>query len=301
MQGAFYKECKMKFWKMNGAGNDFILINNMEEKLPAGCFPELAKALCTRRLSIGADGLMVVETPTQGGDLKMVFYNSDGSLGEMCGNGARCICRYAYETGLSGEEPVIETTAGIVTGRRLSTRQYRIRLNDPSVIEKSHPIELEGRVWGASYVVLGDPGIPHACVPYPGLKETEPEKLVELGRKMRFHPTFPKGANVNFYEILENGEIFERTYERGVEDFTYACGTGTGSVAASLAAAGAACGTVSKDEEGREVRSFVLHMAGGTLTVETVMEGERVAELYLTGPTNIVAIGEVKDEEVTLA
>ena len=93
----------MRFIKMNGAGNDFIILNNLEEHLDHALFPSLARTLCHRHLSIGADGLMVVESPTQGGDYRMLFFNSDGSPGEMCGNGARCICRYGFETGLAGE------------------------------------------------------------------------------------------------------------------------------------------------------------------------------------------------------
>ena len=94
----------MKFWKMNGAGNDFIIINNIEEKISAERFPHMAELLCERHLSIGADGFMVVEKPTENtdADYRMLFYNSDGSMGEMCGNGARCICRYGYENGLAG-------------------------------------------------------------------------------------------------------------------------------------------------------------------------------------------------------
>ena len=105
----------MKFWKMNGAGNDFIILNNLEEHLPAEDFPRLARVLCERHLSIGADGFMVVDAPTQGGDYKMLFFNSDGTMGEMCGNGARCICRYGFENGLAGETQRVETTAGMVT------------------------------------------------------------------------------------------------------------------------------------------------------------------------------------------
>ena len=96
----------MKFWKMNGAGNDFIILNNLEEHLSPALFPQIAQTLCERHLSIGADGLMVVEAPTQGGDYKMLFFNSDGSVGEMCGNGARCICRYGYENGLDRKSVV---------------------------------------------------------------------------------------------------------------------------------------------------------------------------------------------------
>ena len=124
----------MRFWKMNGAGNDFVVLNNLEEHLPAECFPQVARTLCERHLSIGADGLMVVDAPTQGGDYKMLFFNSDGSVGEMCGNGARCICRYGYENGLAGEVQTVETTAGIVTGHRVTERLYRVRLNDPTTV-----------------------------------------------------------------------------------------------------------------------------------------------------------------------
>ncbi|MGN0970037.1 MAG: diaminopimelate epimerase, partial [Evtepia sp.] len=152
----------MKFWKMNGAGNDFIILNNLEEKLPETAFPLLARTLCTPHLSLGADGFMVVDKAQGEADFRMLFYNSDGSVGEMCGNGARCICRYGYETGLSGPQQVIETTAGIVTGTRMDRRQYRIRLNDPTTLRLDLALEAEGRTWPCAYVELGTPGLPHA-------------------------------------------------------------------------------------------------------------------------------------------
>ena len=155
----------MKFWKMNGAGNDFVVLNNLEEHLRVEDLPQVARTLCERHLSIGADGLMVVDAPDQGGDYKMRFYNADGSMGEMCGNGARCICRYGYENGLAGETQTIETTAGIVTGRRITSRLYKIRLNDPTTVRLDYPVEVDGVRYACSYVELGDPGIPHAVVP----------------------------------------------------------------------------------------------------------------------------------------
>ena len=161
----------MKFWKMNGAGNDFILLNNLEEHLPAEQFPQIARTLCERHLSIGADGLMVVDAPTVGGDYKMLFFNSDGSVGEMCGNGVRCICRYGYENGLAGESQTVETTAGMITGRRINQRLYKIRLNDLSVIKLDAAIEVRGVRYACSYVELGNPGLPHAVIPYAGLHE----------------------------------------------------------------------------------------------------------------------------------
>ena len=111
----------MQFWKMNGAGNDFIIINNMEEHLPSESFPHIARTLCQRHNSIGADGLMVVDAATEGGDFKMLFFNSDGSVGEMCGNGARCICRYGYANLLSGDTQRVETTAGMIILLALAT------------------------------------------------------------------------------------------------------------------------------------------------------------------------------------
>ena len=93
----------MEFWKMNGAGNDFIVVDDRRNAIPENRWPEIVRVLCERHMSIGADGFMVVKPPTCGGDYKMLFFNSDGSIGEMCGNGARCICRFGFENGLAGE------------------------------------------------------------------------------------------------------------------------------------------------------------------------------------------------------
>ena len=202
----------MQFWKMNGAGNDFIILNNLQEGLSADCFPALARRLCERRLSIGADGLMVVERPQSGGDYRMLFYNSDGSAGEMCGNGARCICRYGYEIGLAGELQRVETTAGLVTGRRITRRQYKIELNRPTTLRLDYPVEVDGKTYPCSYVELGYPGLPHAVVPIPGLRGRPEAELFALGRKLRAHPAFPKGANVNFFDVEGPGRIWERRY-----------------------------------------------------------------------------------------
>lgn len=279
----------MRFAKMNGAGNDFIILNNMEERIDHSRFPELARTLCHRRLSIGADGLMAVERPRQGGDYRMLFYNADGSAGEMCGNGARCVCRYGFEKGLAGEEQTVETPSGIVTGRRIDRRNYRIRLTDPSVIRLDYPVEALGRSLECSYVELGVPGLPHAAVPCPGLGEMTADQLRELGRTLRFHPAFPRGANVNFYDITGPDRLVELTYERGVEDFTYACGTGTGSVVLALTLMGKVSG-----------RDVAVSVPGGTLRVSVDREGEAVKALWLTGPTNFVCEGEILDESLGL-
>ena len=219
----------MEFWKMNGAGNDFIVVDDRRNAVPDHRWPELARTLCQRHLSIGADGLMVVKPPVCGGDYRMLFFNSDGSMGEMCGNGARCICRYGYENGLAGDVQRVETTAGLVTGWRMDQRQYRVRLNDPCHIRLDGRAEVDGRTYDYAYLELGDPGIPHAAVPMAGLRGCDQAALFHLGRQLRYYKDFPKGANVNFYELIGPDHVYERTYERGVEDFTYACGTGTGS------------------------------------------------------------------------
>ena len=219
----------------------------------------------------------------------MRFYNSDGSVGEMCGNGARCICRYGYETGLAGPTQRVETTAGLVIGERISPRAYRVRLNDPTTLSLHEELEAEGAVWPCAYVELGNPGLPHAVVPYPGLAGADPQALFRLGRALRNHPRFPKGANVNFYEVTGPDQVLEKTYERGVEDFTLACGTGTGSVVTVLTLLGQVSG-----------QGVQVTMAGGVLTVDVERQGDQVTGLYLTGPTNLVAKGEIFDEELVL-
>ena len=148
---------------------------------------------------------------------------------------------------------------------------------------------MDGKVYECYYVELGNPGIPHAVVPMTQLKEIPGSELFALGRKMRYHKRFPKGANVNFFEIIGEDHLYERTWERGVEDFTYACGTGTGSVVTVLTLLGKVSG-----------KNVKVDMAGGQLVIDVEHTGDHVDNLYLTGPTNIVCKGEVTDEELTL-
>ena len=277
----------MRFTKMNGAGNDFIILNNLTEHLPIPSLPGLARVLCRRHMSIGADGLMVVEAPAQGGAYRMLFYNADGSEGEMCGNGARCICRYGYENGLAGEEQRVETASGLVTGRRIDRRSYRIRLTDPTVIDLDRPVEADGVIYPCAYIELGTPGLPHAVIPMENLAARTMDELRPLAAALRRHPSFPKGANVNFYNLTDPDRLQELTFERGVEDFTYACGTGTGSVVLALTLRG----LVSGDD-------VAVAMPGGQLRITVDREGDAVRNLYLTGPTNIVCEGTVTDEEI---
>ncbi len=276
----------MKFTKIQGAGNDFIIIDNRSGEISRERYPALAESLCARRLSIGADGLMMVERPDAGGDLKMVFYNNDGSEGEMCGNGARCISRWGFDRGLNNGELIrIETASGTVVGRRVSERQYTVRLNSPS------KIDLRREVFGfdVSYIELGVPGHPHCIVPYKLSENTDRDALRELGRRLRWYEGFPKGANVTFCEVTGKDEVRALTFERGVEDFTLACGTGSGSTALALTLRGLVSGNNVK-----------LSVPGGDLFITVAQKKDGGWDIYLTGPTNKIADGEILDEEIKL-
>ena len=275
----------MRFTKMNGAGNDFIIVENLRGELDEQKLSKLARTLCDRRMSIGADGLMAVVPAKGTADYGMLFFNCDGSLGEMCGNGARCICRYGYEHQLAGETQTIETTAGLVTGERIDAQNYRIRLPQPQNLQYL-ALDVDGQKVGCMYLELGNPGIPHAVVQYPGLREADERELFELGRKLRYHPAFPKGANVNFLEKLGENRFYERTWERGVEDFTYACGTGTGASVYALA-------------ESRQCGDHVqVEMKGGLRIVDIVCVGKKCTDLLLTGPASLVCEGEIFEEAI---
>lgn len=266
----------MKFTKMHGAGNDFVIINTLEEKTDLSDIPRLAKTLCSRRTGIGADGLMLAAKAEGDADFKLLFYNSDGSLGEMCGNGARCIARYGFEHGLAGKTQRIETTAGLVTGERISKTLYRIRLNDPSIIDLDRG--------GCAYVELGDPGIPHAVLIKDDWAAVSEDELRSLGKKLRYSPAFPKGANVSFVRLTGKDEIKAVTYERGVEDFTLACGTGCGSIVTALTLMGLVSG-----------ENVKVSMPGGELFVTLTREGDSVHDVFLTGPTCVVFEGDTKE------
>jgi diaminopimelate epimerase len=276
----------MEFYKMQGAGNDFIIIDNMKLKIPVEKLSKIAKKLCQRRVSIGADGFMVVDYPDGDADFKMLFYNRDGSIGEMCGNGARCISRYAYINNIAGEKMTFETGAGIVRSEILEGRLVKVLLNSPELIELNNNIELDGVNYECSYIELGNPGLPHVVVKY-NLQQADENKLREIGRKIRYYEGFPKGANVNFYQVLDETTSLVKTYERGVEDFTLACGTGSASTAVVLILKGyLKCNYVEIIND------------GGGLFVEVEKCENKIDKLYLIGSTNVVAIGKVMDEDL---
>ena len=268
----------MRFTKMHGAGNDFIVVNNMDGAIAAAELGALARRLCTPHTGVGADGLMVAMPARGEADYAMLYFNSDGSEGEMCGNGARCMARYGWEKGLAGEKQRIETASGIVLGERVDKNHYSVRLNDPSLIEPALSLEINDRSYECSYVELGVPGLPHLVVPMQYFDLMDAEELRALGRAMRNAPRFAKGANVTFVKRLGDNCLKAVTYERGVEDFTLACGTGCGSVAAALSLSGDVdcC---------REVK---ISMPGGELAIRLCREGDCVKDIWLTGPTVVV-------------
>ena len=274
----------MRITKMHGAGNDFVIVNNLTAQIPPERFPLLSKKLCAPHTGVGADGMMVVVPAEKDGDFGMRFYNKDGSLGEMCGNGARCICRYGFENGLAGETQRVETTAGLVSGERVDARRYRVRLNDPSTIDLHRRLQIDGEDYDCAYVELGDPGIPHAVIQLPEWDTWDTDRLRALGRKLRYAPVFPRGANVSFVKASGTDAVKAVTYERGVEDFTLACGTGCGSIAAALTLLGLV--------PGREVS---VSMPGGLLSV-TLSNDVGIRDIFLTGPTCLVFEGEVSEE-----
>ena len=214
----------MQVWHMSGAGNDFMVLDARGKTLD---FEALARDLCA--LS-GADGFMAVDYADDA-DFTLHFYNSDGSRGEMCGNGSRCVSRFAFDHGIAGESMVIHTDAGLVPGWRLAENRYRVKLNEPGILDLHRRPD-------AAYVELGCPGVPHGVVEVSGLDFSMTETLRQRAKALRFDPAFPKGANINFYTWLGENRVRVLTYERGVEDYTLACGTGCGSTACVLAARG---------------------------------------------------------------
>ena len=253
----------MQVWHMSGAGNDFMVLDARGKTLD---FEALARDLCA--LS-GADGFMAVDYADDA-DFTLHFYNSDGSRGEMCGNGSRCVSRFAFDHGIAGESMVIHTDAGLVPGWRLAENRYRVKLNEPGILDLHRRPD-------AAYVELGCPGVPHGVVEVSGLDFSMTETLRQRAKALRYDPAFPKGANINFYTWLGENRVRVLTYERGVEDYTLACGTGCGSTACVLAARGL--------------------LPGGHLTCENqggILEVTRTADsLYLEGGADIVKIYEI--------
>ena len=208
---------KINFTKMVASGNDFVVC----EIKPSGqSLSSLARSICARKFGIGADGLLLLEK-SRFADARMRIFNADGSQAEMCGNGARCVGLY-----LGRKESRIETRAGIITAQ-LRGNEVKIKLTDPKGIKLDIPLKINRRSLKVNFI---NTGVPHVVIFVESLDKLS---VPILGRKIRFHKRFsPQGTNVDFVELLGRDSIKIRTYERGVEDETLACGTG--SVAAAI-------------------------------------------------------------------
>jgi diaminopimelate epimerase len=216
---------KIEFYKMSGSGNDFIIVDNRDKIVDETDLVNFIVKVCRRKMSVGADGFILVEN-TEGADFKWRFFNSDGSVAEMCGNGARCVARFAYLTGIAGPEMSFETGAGIVEAQ-VAGESVKIKMTDPSDLKTDYTLELKDRSISVSSI---NTGVPHVVMVTDTLDDVE---VVKMGREVRFHDMFaPAGTNVNFICPIKDDTIGIRTYERGVEDETLACGTG--SVAGAL-------------------------------------------------------------------
>ena len=272
----------MRYTKMHGAGNSFVLTEDLHGELQGEDLSVLALRLCDEKIGPGADGLIVLRDAGEDADFAMLFYNSDGSLGEMCGNGARCVARYGVEHGLSKDADHIRilATAGLVPARRVDETRYQVRINDPSVAEPHRPVALDGETVDCAYVELGQPGIPHAVVEVGAEAFDDPDALRERGRALRHAPAFPKGANVSFACVTGANRVRAITFERGVEDFTLACGTGSAATALSL--------HLRRRVKGEQID---VEMPGGTLRLALCYDGDTLRDILLTGPTAVVEEG----------
>jgi len=207
------------FFKMSGSGNDFIVIDNRERIIDDATLPQLIENVCRRRLSAGADGLILVEESNEA-DFQWRFFNSDGGRAEMCGNGARCAARFAYLNEIAGQRMSFVTDARKVHAHVMED-QVKIRMTDPVDLKLDYTIDLEKGQISISSV---NTGVPHVVVPVDRIANVD---VVDLGREIRYHKLFaPAGTNANFVSPLPDNGFAIRTYERGVEDETLACGTG---------------------------------------------------------------------------
>jgi diaminopimelate epimerase len=209
----------LSFTKMNGAGNDFVLVDNRARTVRLS--RDQIIRICDRHRGVGADGIMVLVPSTSGkADWAWEFYNSDGSAGEMCGNGARCFSRFVQKQTAAGGDFTFETGAGIIAAH-FQGDQVTVNLTVPRNLRLNESVQVSE---GTQIVHLLDTGVPHAVLFVP---DADRAMVQRLGPELRYHPLFqPRGTNVNFVQVLGPNRIRVRTYERGVEGETLACGTG---------------------------------------------------------------------------
>lgn len=271
------------FYKMSGSGNDFILVDNRANLIEAAAAPALARNLCTRKVSVGADGLILIEKDDEV-DFRWNFFNADGSRAEMCGNGGRCVARLANLLGISGPSLSFRTLAGIIRAE-VSGSRVKLQMTEPRDLKLDLELELNGQRFNTHFV---NTGVPHTVFILESADILAQQEVVGLGRKVRYHSQFaPAGTNVNFVAVLGEQSIAIRTYERGVEDETLACGTG----ATAVALVGAAKGMVRPPVD-------VHTKSGETLTIYFDSKKELPREVYMEGETRVVYQGRLWEESL---
>jgi diaminopimelate epimerase len=265
--GTGKKMSEIEFTKMHGAGNDFIMIDDMDLSFEDD--PRLIAALCETHRGIGADGLILIR-PFAEFDFEMRYFNSDGSRAGMCGNGARCAARFALERGIAGQKMVFSTGSGPVSAEVAGDR---VRIGLESVEGLRLGIDLL-KGTSAGFAVSG---VPHAAIFVEDAKGWERERFIETARNVRHDPLFgPEGTNVNLVTVVSPHSLVYRTYERGVEDETLACGTGAVGVSVIAAHMGLVSSPVSCETSG-----------GDTLETAFDIAAEGAVNCFLTGPAVI--------------
>jgi diaminopimelate epimerase len=268
----------IEFWKMNGSGNDFVLIDNRDGVITDEALPRLVERICRRRTSVGADGVILVSRSDEF-DFAWRYLNADGGEVEMCGNGARCVSRFAVLKGIAAPELVFETLAGPVSAE-VRGRMVKVLMPKPSGFVKDMDLPPQA---GWKTVDFINTGVPHVVI---GVQDLAHHPVLEQGRALRYHEKFaPEGTNANFMTMGGKDGIHVRTYERGVEDETLACGTGAIACALSASARGLVTSPVRVTTRGGE--DLVIHFSGGPPSFWQV---------WLEGNTSIVYEGRLHDE-----
>ncbi|MBI3802404.1 MAG: diaminopimelate epimerase [Nitrospirae bacterium] len=266
------------FWKMSGSGNDFIMIDHRTPLINSTEMKRFIAQACRRGLSVGADGVILIEPSTRA-DYKWHYYNADGGEVEMCGNGSRCVARFAYLNQIAPAKHTIETLAGIVAAEVIGDR-VRVRLPDPTDLRFDLKIDIDGKSYTGHFV---NTGVPHVVYLVDDVNQTD---IVTLGRATRHHPLFaPRGTNANFISVVDRQNLNIRTYERGVEDETLACGTGAIASAVITTALGKTTPPLSLMTRG-QIR----------LGVDFTREGQTFKNVLLEGDARVVYKGELLEE-----
>ena len=266
------------FAKMSGTGNDFIIIDNRRRIVEDDGLTEFIRNVCRRKMSVGADGLILIE-PSEKADFRWRFFNSDGSLAEMCGNGARCAARFAYLNDIAGESLAFETPAGIINGQ-VKDGGARVKIPNPKDLRLDYAIDLKN---GPLTVSSINTGVPHVVVMQDSIEAVD---VFGLGREIRYHEAFaPAGTNVNFVCPQNTGQLAIRTYERGVEDETLACGTG--SIASALVA--------SLKTDWPSPISLVTR-SGEMLTIYFHENDQVFTDVYLEGDARLIYTAELEED-----